>query len=206
VVVIAGVLAGLASAALAASARSHQVTATVAGPTGPEGIPLQSGPPLAPESAQATGQPVDGIGCNANEQVNYHIHAHLTVYVNGLLRPIPAGVGLVSPVTQHTPDGAFLTATGCYYWLHVHSQDGIIHVESPTARTYTLGQFFAIWRQPLSADRVGPYRGKLSVFVNGRPSPVDPADLTLTSHEVIQIDVGTPVVPPRSVDWAEARL
>ncbi len=101
VVVIAGVLAGLASAALAASARSHQVTATVAGPTGPEGIPLQSGPPLAPESAQATGQPVDGIGCNANEQVNYHIHAHLTVYVNGLLRPIPAGVGLVGlPLTN----------------------------------------------------------------------------------------------------------
>jgi len=51
---------------------------------------------------------------------------------------------------------------------HVHAQDGIIHVESPTARTYTLGQFFGIWRQPLDAQQVGPARGTLTVFVNGR--------------------------------------
>jgi hypothetical protein len=169
-------------------------------------MPLQVGTPLAPARTKATGQTVDGIECNGSEHVSYHLHAHLSVYVNGSLRPIPAGVGIVSPVVQHTAHGPFFTASRCYYWLHVHSQDGIIHVESPTARSYTLGQLFEIWHQPLSADRVGPYTGTLSVFVNGRPSQANPADITLKSHEDIQIDVGTPVIAPQQVGWVGVEL
>ncbi len=36
-------------------------------------------------------------------------------------------------------------AGGCFYWLHTHTEDGIIHIESPVQRTFTLGHFFAIW-------------------------------------------------------------
>jgi hypothetical protein len=48
-------------------------------------------------------------------------------------------VGIVSPVAQATAEGPFYEATQCYYWLHVHAQDGIIHIESPTVRAYSLG-------------------------------------------------------------------
>ena len=50
----------------------------------------------------------------------------------------------MTPVAQQTANGVFDNAMRCYYWLQVHAQDGVIHVESPTTATYTLGQSFAI--------------------------------------------------------------
>src|SRR5581483_2066788 len=97
-------------------------------------------------------------------------------------------------------------ASRCYYWLHVHAQDGVIHVESPVVQTYTLGQFFDLWGQPLSSSQVGPASGPLTVFVDGRPYPGDPRAIPLVSHEDIQLDVGTPRPPPRPVDWAPTSL
>jgi hypothetical protein len=207
----AGVLAGgLTAAALTLVGNGDGATATATGPaspaTGPEGIALEDGTPLAPASTSATGRTIDGISCSASEQVAYHIHTHLAVYVNGSLRPITAGVGLVSPVAEQTTDGPFDSATTCYYWLHVHAQDGIIHVESPSERKYTLGQFFALWQQPLTADQVGSVRGPLTVFVNGRRYVGPPSDITLLPHEDIQIDVGTPTVAPQQVDWSKSQL
>jgi hypothetical protein len=161
---------------------------------------------LAPASTAATGQTVDGIQCDATEQVVYHVHTHLSVFVNGALRPLPPGIGIVSPVAQQTAEGPFYGATQCYYWLHVHAEDGVIHIESPTARAYTLGQFFDIWNQPLAAGQIGPAKGKLTVFVNGRLYPGDPRMINLGSHEDIQVDVGTPTVAPERVDWSQTQL
>jgi hypothetical protein len=163
-------------------------TATISGPPGPEGIPLEVGTPLAGLEAAPTGHTLDGIQCNGMEQVAYHVHTHLTVYVDGQLRPIPGGVGVVTPVPQQTADGPFYSATTCYYWLHTHAQDGIIHIESPTKATYTLGQFFAIWGQPITASQVGPANGTLTVFVDGAQYQGDPAGIVLSSYEDIQID------------------
>jgi len=187
----------------ATNSQSDSAQSTLTGPPGPEGIPLQQGTVLASLSTAATGQTVNGIQCSSSEQTSYHIHSHLIVYVNGAVRPIPPGIGIVSPVSQ---DGVFYGATKCYYWLHVHAQDGVIHVESPTVRTYTLGDFFAIWGQPLSTTQVGPVTGNLSVFVNGRSYSGNPADITLKSHEDIQINVGSPSVPPKKVDWSKSGL
>jgi hypothetical protein len=125
--------------------------------------------------------------------------------VDGLLRPLPAGIGVVAPIEQPTANGPFDAASTCYYWLHVHAQDGVIHIESPAGHSYTLGQFFDLWRQPLSADRVGPVTGTLTVFVNGRLQRGDPRSIPLGSHEDIQIDVGSQVAPT-SVDWSVTSL
>jgi hypothetical protein len=203
-----GITVAVRSGSGHASARgpSDVATGVLSGPTGPEGIVLEQGQLLAPASTAANGQTVDGIRCDATEQVAYHIHAHLTVYVNGALRPIPAGIGVVAPAAQQTDNGAFDSATRCYYWLHVHAQDGVIHVESPTQTNYTLGQFFAIWQQPLSATRIGPDKGTLTVFVNGTRYTGDPAAIALTSHEDIQIDVGTPVIAAQRLDWSQSQL
>jgi hypothetical protein len=169
-------------------------------------VPLEIGPPLAPASTPATGTTIDGIGCDAQEQVAYHVHTHLAVYVNGTLRPLPAGIGLVSPIAQPTADGPFDAATRCYYWLHVHAPDGVIHIESPTRATYTLGAFFDLWRQPLTATQVGPARGVLTVYVNGQRRPGNPRDIVLGSHEDIQLEVGAPMVAPQKVDWGRTNL
>lgn len=178
-----------------------------AGRIGPEGIPLEAGPPLAPASTTAPGTTVDGIHCAPVEQLVYHIHVHLQVYVDGQPRELPPAIGMVDPVAQQTPNGPFYGAQGCYYWLHVHTGDGVIHVESPLARIYTLGDFFDEWRQPLSPARVARASGLVTAYLNGTRWTKSPRDIPLVPHALIQLDVGAPVVPFRDhVSWARSGL
>jgi hypothetical protein len=205
VVVVAAVLAILLTGG---GGKATPTTTPTAGPTaalGPEQIALETGPVLAPASTSATGQTIDGIQCGAETTV-YHIHSHLAVYVNGAARQIPAGVGVVEPAVSQTPNGPFVSATRCYYWLHTHAADGIIHIESPTQRTYTLGNFFDIWRQPLSATQAGPATGAVTAFVNGKKYTGDPRAIPLGSRTDIQLSVGSPAVPFKPVDWSKSQL
>ncbi len=209
------VLAGIGAAVVVAAAVVGIVLASVGGkasPTaaqtaalGPEGIALETGPALAPASTSATGQAVDGIQCGA-EQTVYHIHSHLTVYVNGAARQIPLGIGVVQPAVSQTRNGPLAGATRCYYWLHTHAADGVIHIESPTQRTYTLGNFFDIWRQPLSATQAGPATGTVTAFVNGAKYTGDPRAIPLGERTDIQLGVGNPEGPFKSVDWSKSQL
>jgi hypothetical protein len=139
----------------------------------------------------ATGATVDGIACQASEQVAYHIHAHLTIYVSGARQVVPAGIGIPGP--QQVVNG-FVEGGKCLYWLHTHDTTGVIHVESPVQRIYTLGQFFDIWGRPLSGSEVGRATGRVTVFLNGQRFAGDPRSIKLTPHAVIQLDVGK-VVP-----------
>ncbi|MEY9946887.1 hypothetical protein [Kitasatospora sp. GAS1066B] len=113
---------------------------------------------------------------------------------------------MVTPVPATTPNGVFVQASNCYYWLHTHASDGIIHIESPTQTRYTLGQFFDIWQQPLSATQVGPAVGPVTAYVNGEPATGNPRDIVLQPHEDIQLDVGTPATAPQPVDWSRSQL
>jgi hypothetical protein len=194
-------------------ARVHHAPAGTGGPTqpgggtmGPEGIPIEQGPSLAPASSTTPGPPVDGVQCLPSEQVAYHIHAHLQVYVNGQPRQIPGGIGIIQPVAEQTQAGPFYGATQCYYWLHTHTADGIIHIESPTQRIYTLGQFFDEWRQSLSANSVAGAHGPVTALVNGKPWKKSPQSIPLFSHEEIQLDVGKPVVPFQAVSFSHSQL
>jgi hypothetical protein len=154
---------------------------------------------LAGTEGQAQGQPVDGISCDTSEQVVYHIHAHLAVYTNGKARIIPEGIGIVPPTqVVQTSAGPFVAAGKCFYWLHSHTADGIIHVESPSQRVYTLGNYFDIWNQPLSTTQVGPAHGQVTAFVDGQPFTGDPRSIPLNAHSVIQLDVGSASPGPQS--------
>jgi hypothetical protein len=137
--------------------------------------------------AVPTGQPVGTIHCDTMEGSVIHIHQHLAIFDHGKPVGIPEDVG--------RPLGA-----NCFYWLHTHTPDGIIHVESPTVRTYTLGDFFAIWGQPLARTNVAgakPRPGeRTTVWVNGARYAGDPRTIVLTPHEDIAIDVGPPARKP----------
>jgi hypothetical protein len=163
---------------------------------GPEGIAIPRAAALASMGTGAAGSSVDGVSCNTSEQVVYHIHAHLTVFVNGEQRQVPSGIGVPDPQTEPTPQGPFVVSGACFYWLHTHAADGIIHVESPVQRTYTLGQFFDLWGQMLSPTRVGAATGRVVAFYNGGHVLSDPRAIPLTAHADIQLDVGAPLVGP----------
>lgn len=199
-----------AGSSSAGSSTSATAASTPAGPPpgtiGPEGVALEAGPALAPASSTTNGATVDGIHCAPIEQLAYHIHAHLQVYVNGQPRQLPGAIGLIGPVAQQTSQGPFYGAQGCYYWLHTHTSDGIIHVESPTRRIYTLGDFFDEWRQPLSSSRVARAGGTVTAVVNGKRWTQDLRAIPLIPHAVIQLDVGSPIVPFHNVSWAGLQL
>lgn len=147
---------------------------------------------LADTAGQVQGQPVDGISCQTSEQIVYHIHAHLAVYTNGKARIIPEGIGIVPPTrVVQTSAGPFVVAGTCFYWLHSHTADGIIHIESPSQRVYTLGNYFDIWNQPLSATQVGPAHGRVTAYVDGQPFSGDPRSIPLNPQTLIQLDVGS---------------
>ena len=174
--------------------------APAAGALGPEGVPVPAAAALT-GTATAAGQPVDGISCQASEQTLFHIHAHLTIFVNGSARQVPAAVGIPGAQATQTPQGPFIETGTCFYWLHTHAADGIIHIESPVQRTYTLGNFFDIWGQPLGPDQVGPASGHVVAIYNGQVYQGNPRDIPLTAHAQIQLEVGTPLVAPESISF-----
>ncbi len=132
-------------------------------------------------AALATGQPVGPhhVGCNVTEQFVEHWHPHLTIEHRGVPVTIPADIGIV------TAGYAVL----CLYWLHTHDDSGIIHVESPQAMIFTLGDFFAVWGQPLSSTRVGPYTGHVRAFVDGAPYKGAPQNIPLLDGEQITLRI-----------------
>jgi hypothetical protein len=206
-VVIAGCGSSSASTKRSPSASTPSTSSTL--PTtsnsvqrGPEGVPLEPGQPLASAATTTPGTTVDGIECAPVEQLAYHIHAHLQVYADGQPRSLPGAIGLVGPVAQQTPVGPFYGAQQCYYWLHTHASDGVIHIESPTQRVYTLGDFFDEWRQPLSPDQVAGAKGTVTAFVDGRRWTKSPRAIPLLPHAAIQLDVGSPVTAFQPISWA----
>jgi len=121
-----------------------------------------------------------------------HIHQHLDIYVDGRPVPVPALVG-IDPSVGFAP-------------LHVHDTSGVIHVESPTVRGYTLGQFFAVWGVRLTSRCLGGYCAsgdrRLRVYVDGTPRRGDPTTLTLEPHQEIVVAFGTATQLPTPIPSA----
>jgi hypothetical protein len=130
--------------------------------------------PNAPEIA--------GIECEGGERLEYHVHPRVRVFLEGQSIEIPSNLGIV--------------AGECVYWLHTHTPDGIIHVEAPSARDFTLGQFFAIWDEPLSStqllDRVTDAEHQIRASVDGAPFEGDPATIPLEDGVLITLEFGPP--------------
>ena len=131
-------------------------------------------------AALATGQPVGPhhVGCNVNEIFTEHIHTQLTIEHGGEKVTIPANVGLVTAGY----------AVICIYWLHTHDDSGLIHIEAPGGN-FTLADFFAVWGEPLSPTRVGPYTGHVRAYVDGAPYSGAPQNIPLRDGEQIVLDV-----------------
>jgi hypothetical protein len=200
---------GAAATTATTSNASSSAAASPAAATEPkigfEGVPLETGPQLAPASTTGLGK-VDGISCAPVEQLVYHIHAHLAVFKDGQLYTLPAGVGIPGSSAEQTNYGPIAAGGHCYYWLHTHTTDGVIHIESPTKRIYSLGDFFDEWHQPLSGTRIAGVSGKVSAFFNGKPWTKSPRAIPLLPHADIQLDIGEPIPPLIQIDWSKTQL
>jgi hypothetical protein len=129
---------------------------------------------------------IDGIPCQNNEQLNYHVHAHLTIYVNGQNFPLPTNLGIASDQS-------------CFYWLHTHDSSGVIHIEAPSERTFTLNTFFQEWSArfpqmtyPTELDSTAGW----VVYVDGKPYTGDFHSITLVAHKLITLAYNSPGIKP----------
>jgi hypothetical protein len=178
VAVIAAIVAGV----LLTRGGSNDSRAAVV-PQQSELAGLQTGPAPWNPGLDTLPDRLDPVGVHAltTEGQVLHIHQHLDIFVNGKHEPVPQGIGIY--------DGQFLTE------LHTHDAAGIVHVESPTARNFDLGQFFGVWGVRLNADCVGGYCRQVTpwtVYVNGKPYSGDPAALVLREHQEIAFVIGKP--------------
>lgn len=145
----------------------------------------------------ATGEAREGLSCLTSEGATQHFHVYLAIYANGQQVQVPGNTGIVQQGTS-----------GCLYPLHIHSDAGdenILHIESPTNDTYTLGQFYAIWGQTLTRTQTGDYKADAThklifetVDDKGKVTTVtgDPWNIKLTAHETIYVLYNSPDVKP----------
>jgi len=134
----------------------------------------------------------DKISCDEGEHMNTHIHAHLSIYIDGKATPVPATIGIA-------PDQS------CFYWLHTHDTSGVLHIEAPKNRTFTLNNFLDIWDQHFS--QLG-YPLELSAssgwqaYVNGKPFTGDWRTIPLHAHTLITLAYNSPGIhPDTTFDW-----
>lgn len=159
-------------------------------------------------SSGGNGSTVDGIPCD-NSSIPYHIHAHVSLLINGKRLAVPDAIGLHYPTAENN---GMTNATICYYHLHTHDATGLIHIEAPVKTTFTLAQLFAVWGQPLSSTNVAGHAGSVKAFIATAKSPgwaqqTGPyipyagnlQQLPFTSHQEIVLEVGPTFVYPPNI-------
>lgn len=142
----------------------------------PRGWPAWTAPPNR--------NPVSGVGCLTS--IRYHIHSLVSIYKDGVRQGLPENVG----------------RSGCTYELHTHDVMGVVHIETDVAKRFTLGQFFALWRQPLGMSGTAGLPGPIRIYLidNERLTPYtgNPAEIELLGRREIVIISGTaPRVLPK---------
>lgn len=138
--------------------------------------------------------PIDGVSCDTLEQTAAHYHAHLSVYINGQQVSIPSQIGIA-------PDGS------CFYWLHTHSNSGVIHIEAPPKHTFTLGNFLDVWAERFTSLQFPsqlnqPGGTGWQVYVNGQLVGGNFYTIVLKAHMLITLAYNSPnAKPDTSYAW-----
>jgi hypothetical protein len=148
-------------------------------------------PPWPPEVSHLRARlDADGLPVLTAEGQAQHTHQHLDLFVDGQQVVVPTDIGIDR-------------ATGVLSPIHTHDAAGVIHIESPVVRDFTLGEFFDVWGVRFDGHCVGGTcdgSGRtLSVFVNGQPFTGDPRSFVLAAHQEIVVAIGTPAQLPSPI-------
>lgn len=144
----------------------------------------QDTPPPWPAPADAAARVrAAGLPMLSSEGAVEHIHAHLDIRVDGQAVEVPAYLGIDRTRGTISP-------------LHIHDTTGVIHIESPVQRQFTLGELFSEWNVSLSADNIGALRATadkpLRVYVNGTQRSGNPAAITFAANDELALVYGAP--------------
>jgi hypothetical protein len=131
-----------------------------------------------------------GLDALPREALKVHFHQRMAMLVNGKFVYIPPGIGIDAKAK-------FITE------IHTHDESGIIHVEAPKARTFTLGEFFGVWGLRFTSRCLGGFCNKgdkhVMVWTNGKRVTGDPRKVVLTPHLSIVVAYGTKKSVPKPI-------
>jgi hypothetical protein len=134
----------------------------------------------------ADGKPIAGIQCERQEYGNFHIHAHLDIFIDGKAYPVPEAIGIIDRT--------------CLYWMHTHDPSGIIHIEAPAPRPFTLAQFLEIWKS--TAKDVPSRKDAPKIYVNGKKASGRLEQVEIAPQAEIAVVYGKePAAVPSSYDF-----
>lgn len=127
---------------------------------------------LAGCSTSSGGSKEPTAGQNAADSI--HVHAHLTIEIQGETQPIPSGIGIGQKYSDSTYYDSGMQMTS----IHTHDASGTIHWEimgrPPKDGELQLGAFFEIWRKSFSETQIFDYRNneenEVTMVVNGTPN------------------------------------
>ncbi len=154
--------------------------------------PVVGAQPAGLQTGKAPWSPAVGDLTNRLEKIHVpfsdmqstalHTHPQLRIDVHGSQIAVPANIGI-------SPAGQSMAA------LHTHDESGMIHVESPVVRTYTLGEFFDVWGVRLTKQCLGGYctngTNKLAAFVDGKRYAANPRTIQFADGKRITLAFGT---------------
>jgi hypothetical protein len=81
----------------------------------------------------------------------------------------------------------------CLYWIHVHDDSGIVHVEAPAAyqdHVFVLTDVFAVAKERFDANHLGSasFPGQaISVYIDGAKWNGSPGDVPLVNLQTIDV-------------------
>jgi hypothetical protein len=128
-------------------------------------------PPLgtgAPPTAGCTRGPLPGP-----------IRVHLELFARHRVVVVPANIGV---------------RRGCRFPLRTLTPTGVVELDR---RGLTLGDFFAVWRMPLSQRRLLTFRGDVTAYVAGKRWEGDVGAIPLSDRAEIVLEVGGYIRPHR---------
>lgn len=142
------------------------------------------------------GQPVAGLDCTLDG--GSYSRAHLSILLDGQPLQVPANIGRADPPVQQY---------GCYYPVQTNDRSGRIRFRDGSAPP-SLGQFFAVWGEPLSSTNVAGITGRsINFYVNDggtlTPFSGDPNTIPLTAGREITIVIGNPPAQIPTFAWAD---
>jgi hypothetical protein len=145
---------------------------------------------------QTDGSPIGDFQCVLTPTHEFIQTAHVSIIMNNEPLALPGNIG-ASPVND----------THCFYTLHTHNSSGKVHVTPEAAGTFTLGEFFEIWNQPLTDTNVAGISGlPVTIFVtDGTTTTEVPASdwssIEMKDHREITISLGTLVTEIPNFTW-----
>jgi hypothetical protein len=133
------------------------------------------------------GRPIDPC----RPRLGRRIAVHVELFAANRVVLIAAGIGARAPVRR--VDGRIVSAR-CFGAVVTRDPTGIVLVRAG-ARS-TVGDLMRSWGQRLAANQLLSFHGTVTAYVDGRRwTATAPAQIPLTSHAEIVLEVG-PYVPP----------